>query len=185
MCKYFLSILTSLKCNNYFVRGRLGNIKKSIILRISIVILFLLFLVSVLLNIFIIDIPTFWFYLFCLSIGIFQTLKSRLYKLDSSFYLGILLLLIGTSGMVYIFTSTITFAHIYILSDFVLASILTFFICGQRFHLIIAYSLFFVLIFVCLYTFSLISLLNLIAILVSFLVLLIIAILIEIFGSKK
>ncbi|MDE6583179.1 MAG: hypothetical protein K2K31_00820, partial [Clostridia bacterium] len=60
-----------------------------------------------------------------------------MFRLDSAFYFGILLILIGISGYLYVFTPTRHYASVYILSSFALTSVLTFCITKQRFHLII------------------------------------------------
>ncbi len=165
------------------MRGRLGNIKKSFILNYLLLFFVAIFISLIFLNIYVIPYPTFWFYAFCLLTGLFEIIKSRFFKLDSVFYLGTLIFFIGLSGFIFLFTNTFRYLHIYILADFFIASFLTFLVCGQKFHLVIDYLIFFVLIFTLLYTFSIISLPIFIAILCSFLVLLIVIIIINFIWS--
>ena len=168
------------------MRGRIGNLKKSLFLNYLLIFSILLFLGAIVLNIVIFkDFPALWFYAFCLILGIFELFKSRFFKLDSIFYLGNVVTLIGISGIIFLFTQTQAYSHIYILSSFLLSSFLTFIVCGQKFHLVIAYSLFFVLVFALIYTFSIISLPIFIAILCSFLVLLILIIIVNFIWSWK
>ena len=166
------------------MRGRIGSVKKSNILKWTLITFLLLFFIFIFLNIFIIPYPTLWFYVFCTLLGFYELLKSRFFKLDSSFYLGALVFLIGISGFVFIFTNTIQYVHLYLLGDFFLASILTFIFFGQKFNIVISYLIFFVTIFTLLYTFSLISLPIFIAILVSFLILLILIIIFNFIWRK-
>lgn len=162
--------------------GRIFRIKKSTIMKAFALLFFLCFLGFIFLSYFVFKKPDLWFYSFCLFLGLFQILKSKLFKYDSSFYLGTLLNGIGISGFVYIFTNTIDFAVFYILLSFVLASVLTYIFCGQRFHLIIAYSLSFAGLYGFLFTKNLITLPVFIAFLTPFLVLLIVEV---IFSIKR
>lgn len=153
------------------MRGRLGDIKKTNILRFLLFLLTSIFITFLFLNIFIIPIKTLWFYAFCLCVGIFEMAKSRLFKLDSSFYFGSLLFFSGASCFIFTFTNTSNFWYLYLLFSFFLASFFTFIVTGQKFHLVFDYSLLFVIIFSTFFTFSLITLPYFIAFLLSFLVL--------------
>lgn len=167
------------------MRGRIVGVKKTKILKFVLITHLLLFLTAILINILIIpNYPAFWFFAFSFFVGTYEVLKSRLFKLDSGFYLGSLLTLIGISGFIFLFTNTTEYVCEYLLTDFILASFLTYLVCGQKFHLVIMYSLFFALVFTLLFTFSYISLPIFIAILVSYLLLLIVIIIVNVFGRK-
>lgn len=155
------------------MEGRVFKIKKSILLIVSAFLFFSAFITLTLISIFVWKIADLWFYSFCLCLGIYELIKSNFFRLDSSLYIGTLLVFIGAFGYVFWFTKTISFAPLYILSAFASASIITFFKTGQKFHLIFAYSIIFVAIFVFLLLKSLISLHIFIAFVVPFLILLI------------
>ena len=167
------------------MRGRINGIKKTYILRFLSVALILLFIGFIFLNIFVLPFPTFWFFAFSFLLGIFEVSKSRLFKLDSGFYLGSLLIFIGISGFIFTLTKTNEFWYLYLMFDFFLSSFLTFLVCGQYFHLIFDFSLLFVLIFTTLYTFSFITLPIFIAFLLSFLLLFILIILLNFKRREK
>ena len=174
--KVFALNIRKVLWNINYMRGRILGVKKTYILRFLIVALFLLFTIFVFLNIFVIPYRTLWFYAFSFLLGIYEVSKSRLFKLDSGFYLGSLLIFIGISGFVFTLTKTDSYWCLYLLADFFIASFLTFLVCGQYFHLIFDFSLLFIIIFTSFYTFSLITLPIFIAFLVAFLVLFILII---------
>ena len=168
------------------MRGRIYGIKKSKILGVTLLLFLIIYLVFIGLNvIFFKEYCTLWFYVFCLLVGLFEILKGRFFKLDSAFYLGAGLLLTGVSGGVSILSATEVFLPIYILLAWVVASVLSYTICGQRFHLVIAYSLFFVLIFQLLQKLNLISFSISIAICLSFLLLLVVSALVSFLKRLK
>ncbi len=167
------------------MRGRINGIKKTHILHALFVAFLFLFIAFVVLNIFLLPYPTLWFYAYTFLLGILEISKSRLFKLDSGFYLGSLLFFVGISGFIFTFTKTNEFWYLYILSDFFLASFFTFLITGQFFHLIFDFSLFFLIILTTLFTFSFITLPIFIAFLVAFLVLFILIITINFFWRGK
>ena len=154
------------------MKGRIFGIKKSFFLWVSAIILFLLFLTLDIVLALFLKIPVLWFYSFCLCLGIYELIKSILFRLDSAVYSGSLLSLIGTSGFVFWLTNTSHFALVYILVAFSLSSFITFILCKQTFHLILSYSLFFVSAYSYILIKSLISLPIFIAFICSFLVLL-------------
>ena len=166
----------------FSMNGRVFRIKKSILLKSFAVICFVLFLVLTFLSFSTFKIPDLWFFSFCLMIGSFEIFKSFLFNFDSSFYLGTLTFFIGISGFVFWLTHTTFYAPFYICFAFVFSSLLTFFVCGQRFHLIIAYSITFVTIFAFLLTKNLITMPIFIAFVLPFLVLLVVS---AIIGIKR
>ncbi len=165
-------------------RGRVFGLKKSILLKCFFSLFCLGFFSYIFVCIFHFHMPELWFYGFCLFLGAFQILKSVLFKLDSSLYLGSLLCGIGTVGHVYTFTSTASYAAFYIALAFILASISAFVFCGQRFHLLLAFSIFFVSLYALLYVKNLINVYILIAFLVPFLLLLFLEIVFACFHKK-
>lgn len=167
------------------MRGRINGIKKTYILRGLLVSLSLIFLIFLFLDIFILPKKTLWFYCFSFLLGIYEISKSRLFKLDSGFYLGNFLFFLGVSGFIFTLTKTANFWYLYLIFDFFLASFFTFIVCGQYFHLIFDYSLFFLLVFSTFYTFSIITLPIFIAFLVAFLVLFILIIVQNLLRRKK
>lgn len=168
------------------MRGRIGNIKKSKILNVTLISFLILFIAFIPINIIVLsEYKTLWFYAFSTLVGLYEIIKSRFFKLDSAFYFGAVIFLIGISGFIFTFTNTFEFLSVYLLSDFALASLLSFMVCGQKFHLIIFYSLFFFLIFQILYKINLITYTISIAISMSFLLLLIVIIVVSFLCSKR
>ena len=161
------------------MNGRFWGIKKSFLLKAHAVLSFLLFVAFVFLSIYLFKKPTLWFYSFSLFLGDFEIFKSILFKLDSAFYLGVLLLGIGISGFVFLYTNTMFFAPFYISLAFIMASLMTAVVCGQRFHLTIAFSLIFVTLYAFLWTKNLITLPIFIAFITPFLILLILEIILN------
>lgn len=164
--------------------GRFLGIKKSIILRWLAVLFILLFAVLVYCSISVFEKPEIWFFSFCLCLGLFEIAKSFMFNLDSAFYFGILLTFLGVAGYVFTFTNTQHYVSVFILSTFALASLFTYSVTEQRFHLIIAFSLFFVAIYCFLYLKSLITLPIFIAFVTTFLLLLIVAIISSFFRRE-
>lgn len=80
------------------MQGRVFGIKKSTILKfsgwvnLSLIIFFVLFSIFFMRNYYL------WFFVFCFFIGVHCLIKSLLFRLDSSCFLGFLLLLIGVAG---------------------------------------------------------------------------------------
>ncbi len=145
---------------------------------------FLGFLSFVFVSIFVLKSPSLWFYAFCVFIGGFELFKAVLFRFDSCVYLGTLLVSIGVFGFIFTGTHTEVYAGFFVALAFILASIFTFVFCGQRFHLILAYSIFFVSLYTLLLIKNLINTPILIAFLVPFLVLLIVEILWLCFHKK-
>lgn len=155
--------------------GRVLGIKKTYILRIS-ALLSTIFFISSLIFVITHQKYSLWFFNFCLAVGFFELCKSFLFNLDSSLYIGFLLSTIGASGYIFTFTNTQSFAVFYIATAFATSSLITFWFSKQRFHLIFAYSLFFVSLFGILLKKSLINMPIFIAFTATFLLLLILEI---------
>lgn len=154
------------------MNGRIFGIKKTLIQRITNICLCLCFAILLMLSLFVIKKYDLWFFSFCLCVGISQIVKSFFFSIDSSLYLGSLLIFIGVSGFCFNLLNTNVSPVFYICGSFVLASVATFIICKQKFHLIIAYSITFVTIFASLLVENLITTPIFIAFVVPFLVLL-------------
>ena len=129
------------------MKGRLFGIKKTYLLRASVIFSIIYFFISTTLFFINFQIFDLWFYNFCISLSIFELTKGFLFKLDSSCYFGFLLLFLGLSGYIYWLTNTIEFSLFYILLSFIFASIITYLKTGQKFHLIFSFSIIFVTIY--------------------------------------
>lgn len=156
--------------------GRILGIKKSFILRTLSILMLFAFITSTYFTTKIYQIYDLWFYNFCLALGIVQLVKSILFKIDSSFYFGTLLILVGISGYIFWLTQTIDYAIFYISVSFMISSIALAIYYKQRFHIIIAFSIFFVEIYGILLKKSLITLPIFVAFVSIFLLLLILEI---------
>ena len=162
------------------MRGRIFGIKKSIMLWTCAITLFFAFVGATTASTILLKIPDLWFYNFCICLGLFETIKSTFFNLDSSLYFGSLLQSIGSVGYVFWTTNTNLFAPAYILLAFSVASFVTFVFCGQRFQLIISFSLFFVTTYTFLFIKTLITWPIFIAFVGGFLLLLILELIIYI-----
>ncbi len=118
------------------MQGRIFGIKKSTILKISgwinlgLTIFFVVFSLIYIKNEFL------WFFFFCFFVGAHCLLKSLLFKLDSSCYLGFLLVLIGIAGF-FCYFFDLNFKYLYFLSALGVASILTFLFTHQKYQLFV------------------------------------------------
>lgn len=139
------------------MRGRVFLIKKTWFLR-GIALFNLLVLIGLVCMSFLyLKIPNLWFYSFCLCIGGYELTKGFLFRFDSALYLGMLMTNIGTSGFVFYLLELRSFAGFFVALSFILASLLTFAFCHQKFHLILAYSISFFTLYAFLLTKSLIT----------------------------
>lgn len=164
--------------------GRFLRIKKSTLLRSALLLFFFSFLTYIFVSIFVIRNSSLWFFGFCIFIGLFELVKSFLFRFDSSFYFGSLLLLVGIFGHIFILTNLTVYSPFFITLAFLLASISTFIFCGQKFHLIIAFSIFFVSIYTLLLTKNIINVSVFLAFVLPFLLLLIIEVIWTCFLKK-
>lgn len=160
------------------MNGRICGIKKTYILRVTAVIVLLGFVCTTIYSLLKLKIPDLWFYNFCFAIGFFELTKGLLFKLDSSLYLGCLTTGIGIAGYIFWLTGTIGYAIFYIALAFITASIITSVKTKQHFHLVFAFSIFFVALYGILLKKSLINMSIFIAFVSVFLLLLIIEIII-------
>lgn len=165
--------------------GRFFGIKKTTLLKIFAMLAFFAFVAYIFLCIFWLKDPMIWFFGFCIFLGGFEIIKSFLFRFDSSLYFGSLLSSIGVLGFVFISTGTSSYAGYYIALAFILASLVTYVFSGQKFHLIVAFSTFFVSLYSLLLTKNLITTSNFVAIVVPFLVLLISEMIIICFFRKR
>ena len=162
------------------MNGNFLGIKKTLILTVSALLFSWAFLAFLFICIFLLKNPILWFFGFCLFLGTFEIIKSLMFKLDSSLYIGTLTTSIGTAGFIFIYTNTSNFAGYYIALCFIIASIITYIFCKQKFHLIITFCILYFSIYSILLTKNLISTPIFIAFIIPFLLLLILEILFNI-----
>lgn len=163
------------------MRSHALGIKKSLLLKTVAVFLFLLFVISTFFSIYSLNLPSLWFYNFCVCLGLFQLAKGFLFNFDSTLYIGFLLTFIGVAGLVFTLTKTANFAIFYIFIALSIASVFTFIYTGQKFHLIFAYSLIFVNIF----SFLLVKKFVTLPIFIAFILLFLVLLVVGIFCNKK
>jgi len=121
-----------------------------------------------------------WFFSFMLCLGVYELSKGFLFKIDSSFYFGLLLVLFGIVGFLAIFLHMETYFPLLFGLSATIASLATYLKFKQDFHLVLAFSLIFVCLYGYLFIKKLISLNIFIAFVTSFLLLLILSVTINI-----
>lgn len=126
------------------MNGRFLGAKKSIILRVTAIIMFFLFIALTLLCVLLFKIPELWFFSFCFCISIYQIEKGFLFNIDNSHYIGVLLLTISITGYLAYFLKATLYLAVLIPACFCAASLSTYFKFKQKFHLILAFSISFV-----------------------------------------
>ena len=159
------------------MNGRFMGIKKSIILHVTALIMFFSFIAFLFLSIFIFKKSELWFFFFCIFTGIFELVRGFLFRIDNSTYLGLTLSSIGAVGLVAFLTNSVEYLSLLIPSCFCFSSVSTYIIYKQKFHLILAFSICFVTIYGFLLLKKLITFNIFIAFTVTFLILLVIAVL--------
>ena len=118
------------------MQGRIFGVKKSTLLKISgwvnlgLIIFFVIFSLIYIKNEFL------WFFFFCFFVGVHSLFKSALFRLDSSCYLGFLLILTGISGF-FCYFFDLEFKFLYFLSALGITSISTFLFTHQKYQLFI------------------------------------------------
>lgn len=117
--------------------GRIGNIKKTFILKIGAWITFILALFFILITTLYFKRYDLWFFEFCFFIGCYFLLKAILYKMDSPCYLGSLLSLVGLLGGIVDYFS-LGFGVVFMLCAVSIASLIVFVAFKQYMHLILA-----------------------------------------------
>ena len=122
--------------------SKIAGIKKINILRSIVIINAILFIASIFISIFLLQRPILWFYFFCLFVGIYLLIKSKLYKTDSNCYLGFLLFFVGLFFLINNFVVFTTNFYL-VTSAFCLASLITFIYYNQLFHLFVGVMLLF------------------------------------------
>ena len=149
------------------MEGRIFGIKKSYILTAFFAISVALFVSLSLLSIFVYKLDFMWFFIFCLCTGGYQLLKGVLFKFDSAFFFGVLLLFIGGSGVYAFFMKQSYFQSVYYILSFSSASYFTYAFFDQKFHLYLSILLYFATILWFLTKIKIISVLIFVAILLS------------------
>lgn len=108
------------------MRGRILKIKKSILLKASFALASILFVFSSIFFIFFSSHQDFWFYCFLLEAGFCVFLRGLFLKIDSSYFLGLVMFFIG---IMYFYTFFVNISYVFssfLPLSFALASLLTF-----------------------------------------------------------
>lgn len=108
------------------MKGRIFNIKKSSILKITFVLAFILFCLSTIFFIFFSDTKDFWFFAFLIEIGVCVWLRGTFFDIDSSFYFGLLMTIIGSFYFYCFYFKILNFFSSFILLSLSFSSLLTF-----------------------------------------------------------
>lgn len=159
------------------MNGKVFFLKKSVFLVLVAISVTISFFVATFLTIHFYSIYDLWFYNFCLSLGLYEIVRSWLFRLDNALYLGSLLMYIGIFGYVFWFSNTVEYAVFYIALTFILSSLNLVVFFKQNFHLILAFIIMYVTVFGILTKISLITPPIFIAFVVPFLLLLILELL--------
>lgn len=162
------------------MKGKTLGMKKTWLLRSIALCCLLLFAGLTTFCVVSLKVPNLWFYSFCLCIGIYELSKGLLFRFDSALYFGLLLTSIGASGFVFYLLQLRQYAAFFIATSFVVASVLTFILCHQKFHLILAYSIGFLTLYAFLLAKNLISTPIFIAFLSIFLLQLVVSIILNV-----
>ncbi len=154
------------------MRGRIFTIKKTTILRLSFIVNLLFFIASSLISFLVIKDYNLCFFMFCFFIGFHLIIKSILFKFDSSFYFGALLLFIGIFYVYCLLLNILPYYSLFVVLSFSLSSYLTGYVYKQIYHYYLSFSLFFVNIGLLLYLINLISVWIFLAIILTVVILL-------------
>ncbi len=151
------------------MRGKLFGIKKTKLLKVASFVFLLSFFVAVI-PLILLGQARLWFFVFCVSMGLFQIFKALLFRMDSATYLGTLLTSLGIFGIIsFLFYEN--FIGLAIILSFFLASITNYLFYKRKFQLVLAILLFFEFLLVFLLEEKLINWVILLAINAVFLVL--------------
>lgn len=159
------------------MNSKIFFLKKSIFLVLVAIFAVTLFFVLNCLIIHFYKIYDIWFYNFCLFLGLYEVVRSWLFRLDNALYLGSLLTYIGIFGYIFWFSNTVEYAIFYISMAFILSSLNLVVFFKQNFHLILSFIISYVTLFGILTKISLITPSIFIAFVVPFLLLLILELL--------
>lgn len=119
---------------NRYVRGRILKIKKSTLLKASFGLASILFIFSSIFFIFFSRYQDFWFYCFLLEAGFCVFLRGLFLKIDSSYFLGLLMFFVGA---MYFYTFFVNISHVFpsfLPLSFALASLLTYACFQNKLH---------------------------------------------------
>ncbi len=112
--------------------------KRTIIFKIMLTIIILIYLTLIIISYYFnfIKVKDFWFSAFLLAVGLILYIRYECYKIDSSFFLGILLLLLGTIGIINYYIKVNVFFEISLyIMGFALSSVANFIKFRQIFHI--------------------------------------------------
>lgn len=156
------------------MRGRILNIKKSTWLMISLLLNLFIFgglsLYSILAFRYFDNV----FFIFCITTGAHQIIKSALFKFDSSCYFGVLLLLIGGFYFVVNYFQIEWLYSVFVLFSFAFASFTVAIFYRQPFQIFLSFSLYFIALGLLLFVLKAVSVWIFVAIVVSSVLLLIV-----------
>ena len=140
------------------MKGRVLNVKKTTILKVSFLINLLLFVGLSVLSVVVYAENDNYFYLFCLLYGFHLVLKSALFRLDSACYMGSILFFVGGFYFYCQCWGLMAFWGMFVVLSFGIGSFLTHCFFDRPLQLVFAISLFFVSISLFLLMINLISL---------------------------
>lgn len=155
------------------MKGRILNIKKTTILRLSFIFIFCIFIFLSTLSI-IKGQEEYFFYIFCLLLGGHLLIKSALFKLDSSCFFGCVLMFVGSFYFYCELFALQNFYIVFIIISFSIASLLTYCFFDSVILLSIALSTYFASIFTFLLLINVITLVFFLAFMVGIVLLLVI-----------
>ena len=155
------------------MRSTIVGIKKTTLLRLSFILAFLSYTVSVILSLTIFKIDNLWFFSFCFFVGFVLITKAFLFHLDSSCFFGTVLFFVGFFYFYCMFFGIYFVYPVFLILAFSIASFITFDIFYQPFQLILALSLFFTSLATFIFILKIISLKIFLAILFAIVLLLI------------
>lgn len=159
------------------MKGRVLNIKKTTLLRLSFILNLILYLSLTAVSFVFLGESNNYFFLFCFLVGIHLIIKGMLFRLDSSCYFGNILLFIGVTYFYSLWMNILVVYPVFILCAFAFASLVCVCFFSQPVHLYLAVFCLFVSVVLLLYLFKIISLPLFLAILVGSVLLLLVRIL--------
>ncbi len=149
------------------MRGRILTIKKSTWTMLSLIINSSCFVIGSLISFLVLNQYNYWFFLFCLFLGVHLIVKSCMFKFDSCCYFGVLLFFIGAFYFYCLYLNIYKIYPIFLILSFSIASYITSQFYHQPFQFFLSLSLIFVAVGLLLYIINYISLLFFLAFLLA------------------
>ena len=125
------------------MRGKIFDIKKTTILRLSFIVNILFALLGAVLAIFLTSFSDLYFYIFCFFISLYLLTKSALFKINSACYFGNILLFISIFYFYCLILNLFYFYAFYLILSFAIASFVTHCIFDESYHLFLSISILF------------------------------------------